>query len=202
MSKRAQVSPITTSIDILFTLLIFWVFYEWRNVATLEGKVLALFLYLIIINDWFSCRGTYEFYTSEMFLIDVVIIFLFQRMMDALTRADSVAQYDVVFWLLIAAMSVLYGVWDYVVSVYTRDDERGRGLRSWAHKMFATAVLCAASYAGLRWLQLHSEFRTWMFLVAEAPSFVVFVILIILWNKEKFQLYKELERTIGQGRKT
>lgn len=198
MAKRPQVNPITTSIDILFTLLIFWSFQEWKSATTLEAKVLLLFLYLIVINDWLSCRATYELYTTEMFLIDVIIIYLFQRMVDSLTRAGDVTGYDTAFWLMLAALSVLYGIWDYVVAVYTDDRERQRGLRSWGNKMFATAALCAGSYVGLRWLQFHSVFRSPMFLVAEGPPFVVFVALIVFWNKEKFQLYKELEQRIKE----
>lgn len=201
MSNHARSNPITASIDILFTFLIFWAFWEWRDVTTLESKVLLLFLYLIIINDWLSCRATYEFYTTEMFIIDVIIIFLFMRMVDSLGRTDSVARYDITFWFLLAGLSILYGIWDYIVCIYTKDAERKRGLKSWGNKMFVTGVLCAMSYIGLRWLQLHSTFRTPMFLVAEAPSFLVFVVLIVFWNKEKLQLYKELERAIGKRRK-
>lgn len=201
MNNAKQENPITSSIDLLFTLIIFWSFTKWTYIFNIQAGVLLAFLYVIIINDWLSCRASFEFYTQTMFVIDVVILFLFLRMVDCLVEPDRPAGYEIDFWSYLAALSILYGIWDYIVAKYTKEDERAKDLKSWGNKMLITGFVCILSYVGLQYLNAYQNVRTWRFLIFECPPFFLFMCLIILWNKEKFQLYKELERTLSIWKK-
>ena len=198
MGKQKPLSPITASIDFLFTLLIFWALLQWDHSTTIASKFLFVLLYLIIINDWFSCRATFEFYTSEMFVIDVIIIFLFLRMVTSLTISHLTLGYQSVFWMQLSFLSILYGIWDYVVSIYTEDIGRRKGLKSWGNKMFLEGGMCIASYFWIEWIQTRVESRSLVFLIPELPPVLIFVTLVIMWNKEKFQLYQELEKRFSK----
>lgn len=185
---RFPFQPASFSIDILFTLLTFYGFIQWSEMATFSSRFLGIGTLLVIVNEVFSSRATYDFYSDPMYILDLVDVFLFVNIFHMLRTDVQGLGYDPTFWILIALVWLVYAVWDFFVIPYTQDTESRASLMRWEKFMLFAFLGTLVSYIVLvvvpSVLSDVSIVRNVNTIFTILPSCLIFGI-IIGWNRKK-----------------
>ncbi len=63
--------------EVIFALVIFESFHQWPNVVSWQGKILLIFLYILIVNDWLASRSGSALASIALSLFTLLDLFIF-----------------------------------------------------------------------------------------------------------------------------
>lgn len=198
---RQDVHPITSSVDMLWTITIFYAFYRLHLLSGYWPILLGILTTLLLINEWFSTRATFDFYTGPMFLADIADVFLYVCIYTTLDNKDTNLSYSVFFWLALSGIWFVYFIWDVFVIPYTIDEDSKKSLIKWEFWMFTAGVFTFGSFVILA--VTSSDTPTWEKYYVELnvlQHINAGIILLVLyaWNKKKFDTVRKAFLEIGK----
>jgi hypothetical protein len=193
---KKEINPITKSVDTLWTITILYAFYQITELRGYWPILIGVLTTLLLINEWFSVRATFDFYSDSMFVADVFDVFLYVLAYSALKRGGELT-YSPIYWLCLALIWFVYFAWDVSVLPFTKDKESTLSLRKWMYSMLATSIFTFGSFLFLLWIernQLRSQYEV-VIQVLQYANLVIIVIVLYSWNKKKLETVRNALRT-------
>jgi hypothetical protein len=188
-ARRAPI-PIISAFDVLFTLVIFNGFAQWHSVQGLVNRVLAILLYLIIINDWMSLRASAKVYNIPIMFLDLCDVFIFVNIFASLEGQNgTILPYQPIFWIYLTVLCCVYSVWDFILAG-ALEWPGPKTMRQWAWAMAGAGLTCLLTYFGLAADQKYSSSLWHPEILASLiilPAIVAWLSLLGVWTAKKLQ---------------
>lgn len=137
---------ITTFVDILVTLALFYNFSQWGSYPTLQAKLLGVFACIYVLNDWMTTRASFVVYSVRVFVADILVIFIISNIPNALNSPNSIWGYSPFFWLAIGSVEFIYAFWDNVIKTLTPSKDAKKTLTAWTYLSFLSTALCVGVF--------------------------------------------------------
>lgn len=186
---RGRKLYITNSIDFLVTLLLFYNFANWFKYDSVTTKILGLFACIFTLNDWMIVREAYEFYTTRMFVLDIFSSFCFANLPNALMSNNTIYGYDSSFFLFIAGIELMYGIWDISISQISPIEKRQQSLNKWALCSFISVFLSLVTFYIQKYLPIEKFFIVGKMMGIGSTIFIF--AMLVVWNIERYILSKK-----------
>jgi len=185
---KKEVYPITTSIDVLWTITIFYAFYQLNSLRGYWPILLGILTTLLLINEWFSVRATFDFYTGPMFIADIFDVFLYISIFSAL-KAPGVFSYATNYWLGLSLIWFIYFAWDISVLPFTKDVGSAKSLKKWMYSMLFASVFTFISYLFYEYIDKNQLLESYYIyaLVLQYINASIILIVLYAWNKKKLE---------------
>jgi len=184
MSKHNN--PLTKTVDMLFTLALFYLLIHWPQLSLWQSKVLYVSLFLIVLNEQVSVRASYDVYNTITYFLDLVSIYIYVVALDALMVVDLKFGYAPKFWIYIGFLWLFYAVWDYVMIPFA-DEEAKKNLRKWGLYMISAFFVTILSYLVISYAYHYFQGETLYRVetIAQIVAFGIIIWAIYLWNKDR-----------------
>lgn len=188
--ERSAATPIGHFFDVLFALVIFNSFLQWHAIGSWQARVLILFLYVVVVNDWLASRAGYGLAGLALVAFNLVDLFLLTNIVKLLVMPSLHIGYDPRFWLYLVGLSLSYVGWDFLAASQLANPAK-RQLRKWALLMLSCAALCGATFVGIQRLVPFllsanvAGIEVWV-AIAALPAMAYWVVLIGVWTKSLF----------------
>lgn len=183
-------SPITHSIDVLYTLLLFYEFTlpHWSQ-STISYS-LWLLVTLVTLVDWMSTRAVYDLYSVSFLILDLVAVFTLTHAARFATITDSQLGYDSRYWVAFSILSIVYAIWDFQVSGQQGINQRQvKSLRLWGWLMVTSAVVTLGTFFALHLWQEGHPLMEWPQSIAmwiTMPALGFWYIMQVMWLRIRF----------------
>ena len=145
-SQSSIAKQLANMADILFLPMLFYILTQWDKIHHWQGKILWGALFIIVQNELFSVRESYKDYNVLLYFLDLSSLLFVLFAISSLSESKSPLGYDPEFWFFIAALWLVYSLWDFVMAFKTPDGDFKRDLKRWGRWMLlfsALTVLCA-----------------------------------------------------------
>jgi hypothetical protein len=193
-----QQRHLTSSVDILFTLSLFYALIQFPNLVEWQDYILWIGICLIILNEQVSVRASYEVYNVIIYLLDIMSIVIYIIALAALNDEG----YNLIYWAAIGTLWLLYALWDYYMIRFAVDQQARANLRKWGRYMLVSADLNFISLAVVLFTQDKLsdgiEYQI-AHLSAQIVAFMLIIWALYLWNRDRFkavmQIMREMERS-------
>lgn len=183
---RPQRLTITLFIDILLTLALFYNFSQWGGYQTLSAKIVGVFACIYVLNDWMTTRATFAVYSPRIFFTDIITIFLFSNLPNALNDKSSIWGYSPAFWLAVGLVEFNYAFWDKVIKEASPSEEAQKNLTLWTYLSFLSTTTALIVF-------LYQTFGTDLTLghILSAIPTIYITGMTIKWNVDRYQRAKK-----------
>jgi len=183
---KKEVNPITTSIDTLWTITIFYALYQLNTFRDYWPILIGILTTLLLINEWFSVRATFNFYTGPMFFADVFDVFLYICAYSALKAYGSLT-YSNTYWLCLSLIWFVYFIWDVSVLPFTLDEGAAKSLKKWKYSMLFASIFTFGTYLFFVFhdLQQLSFHYSLLIQILKYANLIIIVVVLYAWNKKK-----------------
>lgn len=180
--------------EISFALLIFYGFLQWHEITDWQGKVLLLFIYILIINDWLASRSGNVLTSIALAIFTLFDLFLFTNMLISLKSGVSGLGYQPSFWIFISLLSLSYAMWNFLAATIVSKAPR-KVLRKWGTLMLVCFLICLSTYFGLTnlllKLSLSPNIQIYTSLVV-SPVLIYWIVVLSIWTSQLYSFSQAL----------
>lgn len=195
---KNEVNPITKSIDTLWTITIFYGLYQLSQLRGFWPILIGILTTLLLINEWFYVRATFDFYSDPMFVADLIDVFLYILAYSALS-SPSEFSYSTTYWLYLSLIWFIYFLWDVSVLPFTQDKTSAQSLRNWMFGMLISSIFTFGSFLFLFWVEYRHLSIQYHFIseVLQYLNLAIIAIVLFTWNKKKIQTIRNAFQKAG-----